>query len=178
MTTRFPFMFDADGVLTNQKCFILTSARGISFLKFLTGVFNSKLAKLWMWYNLPELNGGAREVSKVYFENMPIAEEPSIPAGTNAANRTVRIATLVDRILEAKKADPAADTTKLEADIDALVYKLYGLTDEEIAVVEGKDKATQKTLSADAQAPVVPPRKRGRIAAVEEHAADDDEVLE
>jgi hypothetical protein len=30
------------------------------------------------------------------------------------------------------------DVPQLEAEIDRLVYELYGLTDEEIAVVEGK----------------------------------------
>jgi hypothetical protein len=32
---------------------------------------------------------------------------------------------------------PAADTAALEAEIDALVYGLYGLTDAEVALVEG-----------------------------------------
>ncbi len=36
-----------------------------------------------------------------------------------------------------KSLDPAADTTALEAEIDQLVYALYGLTAEEIALVEG-----------------------------------------
>ena len=45
---------------------------------------------------------------------------------------------LVDRILEAKDADPKADTDEMEAEIDRLVYGLYGLTREEIDVVEGK----------------------------------------
>jgi len=43
---------------------------------------------------------------------------------------------IVDQILTAKKANPNADTTALEAEIDKLVYELYGLTDEEIAIVE------------------------------------------
>lgn len=43
---------------------------------------------------------------------------------------------LVDQILTAKREDPEADTTKLESEIDQMVYKLYGLTDEEIRVVE------------------------------------------
>jgi hypothetical protein len=38
--------------------------------------------------------------------------------------------------LKAKKSDPAADTSTLEAEIDRLVYELYGLTDEEIRIVE------------------------------------------
>ncbi len=45
---------------------------------------------------------------------------------------------IVDKILEAKKADPAADTSALEEEIDRLVYELYGLTEEEIKIVEGK----------------------------------------
>lgn len=34
--------------------------------------------------------------------------------------------------------NPPTDIPTLEAEIDRLVYALYGLTDEEIAVVEGK----------------------------------------
>ena len=44
---------------------------------------------------------------------------------------------LVDQILTAKKSDPKADTTALEKAIDQLVYQLYGLTEEEIKIVEG-----------------------------------------
>ena len=84
------------------------------------------------------------------------------------------IAALVDRILAAKKADPAADTKELEAEIDALVYKLYGLTDDEIAIVEGKDKATQE---APVTAPA-PSRKRSRAAKQAEADEEEDEVLE
>ena len=46
--------------------------------------------------------------------------------------------TLVDRILAAKAKDAEADTSKLEREIDELVYALYGLTPEEIKIVEGK----------------------------------------
>ena len=45
---------------------------------------------------------------------------------------------LVDQILAAKQRTPAADTRAPEADIDRLVYALYGLTEEEIAIVEGR----------------------------------------
>jgi hypothetical protein len=42
----------------------------------------------------------------------------------------------VERILAAKWHDPKADTTALEREIDQLVYQLYELTPEEIAIVE------------------------------------------
>jgi len=41
-------------------------------------------------------------------------------------------------LLAAKRANPQADTSQMEKEIDRLVYKLYGLTQEEIAIVEGK----------------------------------------
>ena len=43
-----------------------------------------------------------------------------------------KIITLVDRILSAKKLDPQSDTSALEAEIDRLVYDLYGLTEDDI----------------------------------------------
>ena len=48
------------------------------------------------------------------------------------------IIALVDKILAAKKANPQADTSKEEAEIDRLVYALYGLSEDEIKIVEGK----------------------------------------
>ena len=43
----------------------------------------------------------------------------------------------VDQILNLKQADASADTSVLEREIDLMVYELYGLSAEEIAVVEG-----------------------------------------
>ena len=42
----------------------------------------------------------------------------------------------VDKILTLKQENPKADTSSLEKEIDQMVYKLYGLTVEEIAIVE------------------------------------------
>ncbi len=43
---------------------------------------------------------------------------------------------LVKRITTAKRSNLAADTSEMEREIDQMVYQLYGLTDEEIAMVE------------------------------------------
>jgi len=45
---------------------------------------------------------------------------------------------LVDKILSVKKKDAQADTSELEGKIDQMVYNLYDLTPDEIAIVEGK----------------------------------------
>jgi type II restriction/modification system DNA methylase subunit YeeA len=47
------------------------------------------------------------------------------------------IISCVQTILAAKKQNPAAATSALEREIDQQVYALYGLTREEIAIVEG-----------------------------------------
>jgi len=44
---------------------------------------------------------------------------------------------MIDKILESKKQGRV--TTTLEAEIDRMVYELYGLTEEEIRIVEGKN---------------------------------------
>jgi hypothetical protein len=51
---------------------------------------------------------------------------------------------IVDKILEAKKANPTADTTALESQIDFLVYKLYDLTYEEVRTIDPKTPITKQ----------------------------------
>jgi hypothetical protein len=60
-----------------------------------------------------------------------------IPAITPTNEPMVKqIETLVDKIMQAKKQNPEADTSEWEKEIDQWVYKLYELTEEEIAIVE------------------------------------------
>ncbi len=124
MTKFLPFIYENEGVYTNQKCFIITG----NSLKYLTAYLNSKLFKCVFRDNFPELQGGTRELSKVFFEQLPIpqiskpAQQPFIA--------------LVDKILTAKQ--QAQDTRTLETEIDKMVYGLYSLTDEEVRIVEKK----------------------------------------
>ena len=72
MTSQFPFIYDEKGFFGNDKTFMITANDDTINLKFITAIFNSKLCKLWIWYNCPELQGGTREIRKVYFENFRI----------------------------------------------------------------------------------------------------------
>lgn len=58
---------------------------------------------------------------------------------TDAAAQAPIVA-LVDRILAAKQRDARADTSAMEQEIDRHVYALYGLTPEEIQIVEDAGK--------------------------------------
>ena len=60
------------------------------------------------------------------------------PIPTVTPKLQIPIIQLVNEILHQKTADPAADTTAEEAEIDRLVYALYGLTPAEVAAVEGR----------------------------------------
>jgi hypothetical protein len=60
----------------------------------------------------------------------------TIPAATESQRTAME--KLVQKCLDAKKGDPKADTNELEQAINALVYQLYGLTEEEIKIVEGE----------------------------------------
>ena len=48
----------------------------------------------------------------------------------------VEIVELVNQIMYSKKCNSSADTSALESEIDSLLYQLYGLTEEEIKIVE------------------------------------------
>ncbi len=53
-----------------------------------------------------------------------------------ARNQRKPIERLVERILAAKERDAGADMSAWERETDPLVYALYGLTPEEIQLVE------------------------------------------
>ena len=93
-------------------------------LRYLLGVLNSKYASVL----LTNLRGGDYHIVPEHIRNIPI------PQAT--AEQQKPIIALVDKILTAKKANPNANTTDLEKQIDMLVYKLYDLTDEEISIAE------------------------------------------
>ena len=60
----------------------------------------------------------------------------AIPLISPSSEQQDLIETLVNQILNAKRTDPNADVSELENKIDQIVYLLYGLTPEEIAIVE------------------------------------------
>ena len=64
-----------------------------------------------------------------------LAHGESIRIPKLSEDRQRPLVRMIDRILAAKATNPAADTGELEEEIDWLVYDLYGLTNEETAVV-------------------------------------------
>lgn len=96
-------------------------------IKFILGLLNSQLLD-WFYGFIGKSKGKMRE----YF-NKPLSEIPIIRA-TNVQQHS--IINLVDTILAAKRTDPNADTSLEERQIDLLVYHLYGLTYDEVLIVD------------------------------------------
>lgn len=97
-------------------------------MKFLTGVLNSKLVAFWL-----------RHKGKMQGSNYQVDKEPlqGIPLPLIDLSLQQPIIDLVDAILTKKKQSPQADILDLENTIDYHVYNLYGLSDNEIKIVEG-----------------------------------------
>lgn len=71
------------------------------------------------------------------FPKIRIKQAKQLPIPTATPTQQQPIVALVDKILAAKKANPQVDTSAWEREIDELVYELYGLTEDEVKVVEG-----------------------------------------
>ncbi len=120
---RNEFAWDDGAYFINQKAFIIPRVS-----KYLLGVLNSSLV-MWLFTKLlAKLQNGFYEPSAIFMEKFPIAE-----ANIDRQDAVIRLS---DQILAIKKTDPDADVLSLEAEIDQLVYSLYGLTREEIAIIE------------------------------------------
>ncbi|GAA6995117.1 class I SAM-dependent DNA methyltransferase [Helicobacter pylori] len=97
------------------------------------GILNSKLMTYFYKKKFfsTHMQGGAFGFDTLSVETLPI------PQITKSNQPTAhKITDCAKQILEAKEKDPKANTQKLEKEIDALVYSLYNLTDEEIKIIE------------------------------------------
>lgn len=101
-------------------------------LLYLLGILNSKYIALL----LDEIRGvGNIDLNPEYLRKIPI---PKI----TESNQHIadEITQYVDKILESKAKDSTLDTSKLESQIDSLVYKLYSLSNDEIQTIEKSNK--------------------------------------
>ena len=93
-------------------------------------ILNSSITWYFLQKTGTSLRGGYFRFKTKYLEPFPL---PEINEQT-----TQKLVSLVNKILVAKKTNNTNDTNELENKIDEIIYKLYGLTEEEIAIVEGK----------------------------------------
>ncbi len=120
---QLSFTVDTSGSYCNNTCYFIPTEE-----TWLCGVLNSKLVG-WYYSRLANTlgSGGSRGFS-IFLSQICVPN--IVPA------QKLPITNLVNEILAAKHTNPDADTSSLENEIDMLVYALYNLTEEEIAIVE------------------------------------------
>ncbi|MCX7909184.1 MAG: DUF559 domain-containing protein, partial [Ignavibacteria bacterium] len=112
----------------NNSIFMITGG----IIRYLCAIFNSKLIRKYMEF----LFSSEENYTYGSKENMQKVPLPIITTSNYAL--VEQIENIVNFILLLKKENRNADTGELEREIDHLVYRLYELTEEEIAIVEGK----------------------------------------
>jgi type II restriction/modification system DNA methylase subunit YeeA len=118
------FAFDDQNYFAEATTFLMTGEK----LKFLLAILNSKISG-WYFNLISTTTGmGTNRWKKYKILQLPI-RQPS-------EDQEKSLESIVDKIIAKKKENVLYDTTALESQIDQLVYQLYGLTAEEIAIVE------------------------------------------
>ena len=98
-------------------------------LKYILALINSRLMSYYFQLNT------AKAVRRL-FPKIILKDLRKFPIKVISTEEQNQFIELVDKILTIKKHSPTADTTTLEFEIDQLVYELYGLTEEEVGIVE------------------------------------------
>lgn len=118
MTKFLPFVYDNRGYVTNQKCFIITGDK----IEFLTAFLNSSLFKYCFRESFPELQGGTRELSKIFFDKVSVLD---VSEKVNLVFKK-----LIDNVQQLKINHQSSKDIEIE--IDQKIFELYSLTEEEI----------------------------------------------
>jgi hypothetical protein len=117
------FAVDTAGYFSGNTSYFIPTEQ-----QWLCGLLNSSLIE-WFYGRISNrIRGGYLRSFTDYMTQIPIAE----------SDEAAKIDRITSIILAAKAENPTADVSALEAEIDQRVYALYGLTAQEIRIVEGE----------------------------------------
>ena len=98
-------------------------------LKTLLAIMNSKIATFYHFNSSPKATKGA-------FPKILVEDIKNFPIPIISKNIEQLLINITDKIINNKKSFPILETLELENEIDKLVYDLYNLTSDEIALIE------------------------------------------
>ncbi|WP_244912885.1 TaqI-like C-terminal specificity domain-containing protein [Helicobacter muridarum] len=159
ISNELSFSYDEVGHYILDSMFMIASQNELS-IKYLLSVLNSNISKHWIKHNAATLGDGVYG-AKIYIEKLPIPKidsknqtivnqiialvdeilnlkanchsEPAL-AGEESLSKESRDSQR-DVSSICPQHDKISDTSKLESQIDKLVYKLYNLNEEEIKII-------------------------------------------
>ena len=112
MTKYIPFYYDEMKFIQNDKSFMITGKN----IAFLTAFLNSSIFKFCFIDNFPELQGGTRELRKIFFDKIPVLQV--------SEKENEMFENLVRNIQKSYSRDVAKE-------IDEHIFDLYGLSQDE-----------------------------------------------
>ena len=116
-------------VFTEDPAYVMLSFNVIKTnridMRYLTGLLNSKLMEFWLKHR-GKIQGNHYQVDRAPLLTLPILQP-------NHPEKTQRIIQLVKRIEEQKK--EGKDSTPLENKLDSLIFRLYNLGAETVALI-------------------------------------------
>ena len=124
ISTQMDASYDTNQSVINNKLYLITGEH----LKYLLGILNSSLFEKMMLSKANNLGGKGVDFISLIKIPRPEINQPTAD----------KIIALVEEILKTKEQDPSSSTQELESQINTLVYTLYGLSEEEIKIIEGK----------------------------------------
>ena len=117
---------------TTAYSWVIRDDAHISY-ELLLAILNSPI--IWWYIKLSgdTLQGDARRFKTEYLNPFPLPEKVS-------ASDEKKIVSAVNEILEVKEKTPEADITEKENALNKMVYNLYGLTDDEVKIIESASR--------------------------------------
>ncbi|HEW93063.1 MAG TPA: hypothetical protein ENF81_11090 [Thermotogaceae bacterium] len=130
MAQKPSFSYDPGFVYVIDTCRILTGQNIRFFVGFLNSLFLEYIFSVFY-------SGGGLGNKGIRYKSEFIKDIPIPFAISNNCSIVSQIEAIVNQIIFSKHQNPQSDTTKLEKEIDLLVYQLYDLTEKEIEIIEG-----------------------------------------
>jgi hypothetical protein len=144
IATSCRFYLDSEGYFSTNTTYFIPGDD-----LYLLGILNSQLAQFYFSNVCAGLEGGGKTYLRFfgqYIENFPVHALNYSSQFENTLHD--KIVSLVERMLALHKQSARTpqeqemirrEIESTDGEIDRLVYELYGLTEEEIRIVEGKE---------------------------------------
>lgn len=124
-----------------SRAFLVIKTSNIN-LKYLTGVLNSKLIHFWLYHK------GKRQGEQLQVDKEPLLDLPIYKPNENEMAEIIKSVDLIRALnekiisvkLETEKEVLSRQISGLKLKIDGLIYALYGLTSDEIKLIEDSIK--------------------------------------
>lgn len=129
---KWAFTLDTEQHYLPSNGYILTSTQLST--EYILGLLNSKLMHYYFGFIGVMTAGGAYTLKAATISALPF----------KVAQDTTQIASIVTEILSIKSENHDADVCKLENQIDLIVYHLYGLTYDEVLIVDPESPITRE----------------------------------